>query len=358
MGKRRYSYDFFKIATRILTHFFLFLEINFIPLSKKAVCLWISEVCSSIEFNGKSQIARWFYEYITYGTIGKTDDFAPASSIESLPSWSREILNKCLALKRREGMEYTTLCLYQSSGIRLFSYLDRCGIKCCADITPELLINFHNHDKHKTIEGKNATSAKVRKILQFMAEENLIPYAHSFTIAKSASKTVRVTEILSEEMVKAIYEYRTNADEPIELRNAAMIMLGLRMGLRACDVVNFKLNDIDWKNQKIALIQKKTGVAITLPMPTEVANSIYKYITQARPHPLEGSEGFVFIKTFAPYVSVSTNTAIRALEMALDSKGLSLKKGQGFHILRNPKFRIDFVEPKQQHFIKTRFHLR
>lgn len=68
-------------------------------------------------------------------------------------------------------------------------------------------------------------------------------------------------------------------NEPVELRDAAIVLLGVRMGLRACDILALRFPDIDWKNRQISIVMKKTKTQITLPMPVEVGNAIYSYIT-------------------------------------------------------------------------------
>ena len=334
MDKRRYSMGFTCTRRWIFTHFFLFLEINRLAFTLKSAKLWLSKIASLTLFQGKAQFIRWFYEFFAYGTIGEQDDFADATPMEQLPEWSRSILESCLSVKKREGLEPSTLCLYQSSGVRLFSFLKDSGVTCCSEITPEVLIDFHKQDEHRTIEGKNATSAKIRKILAFMAEEGLIPYSHILAITGAYAPVVKIPEILTDEMIQAVYGYRRGISRPIEYRHAAMIMLGLLMGFRSCDVVNLKFKDIDWKEQKISLTQKKTGVPIALPMPTEVANSLYLYITNGRPDPAAKAEGLVFLKNNAPYDGVSRKAAGSALKTALKAQGLCLKKMQGFHILR------------------------
>lgn len=42
-------------------------------------------------------------------------------------------------------------------------------------------------------------------------------------------------------------------------RDAAIILLALSTGLRACDVVALRLGDVDWRGHTIGLVQQKTG---------------------------------------------------------------------------------------------------
>ena len=86
---------------------------------------------------------------------------------------------------------------------------------------------------------------------------------------------------------QALYdEYRISASTPMELRDIAIVLLGLRMGMRSVDICKLMISDISWKDQTISFVQQKTGVFVALPMPTDVGNSLYRYIIEGRPWPI------------------------------------------------------------------------
>jgi len=45
-------------------------------------------------------------------------------------------------------------------------------------------------------------------------------------------------------------------------RNYSMMLLAANTGLRAIDIANLKLTDIDWRNCEIKIIQSKTGTPL------------------------------------------------------------------------------------------------
>ena len=49
-------------------------------------------------------------------------------------------------------------------------------------------------------------------------------------------------------------------------RDAAITLLALTTGLRACDIIALRLADIDWRGQMISIVQQKTGNPLTLPL--------------------------------------------------------------------------------------------
>lgn len=76
------------------------------------------------------------------------------------------------------------------------------------------------------------------------------------------------------------------------LRDRAIMITAVYTGLRRSDIANIKLDDIDWDNDKIRIIQGKTGNPLVLPLRPIVGNAIYDYITNERP---QSSEPYVFL---------------------------------------------------------------
>ena len=113
-------------------------------------------------------------------------------------------------------------------------------------------------------------------------------------------------------------------------------MLGLRMGIRGVDILHLQINDFNWKSKTVSFVQQKTRKAITLPVPTDVANSVCKYILQGRPESADAGKGYIFISHQAPYIPFSdgTVTCKSALKRILSACGVELKHGQGFHMTR------------------------
>ena len=68
----------------------------------------------------------------------------------------------------------------------------------------------------------------------------------------------------------------------ISLRDKAIMSLLFYTGLRGVDISKMNLSDIDWRADRISLVQSKTGVPIVLPLRATVGNAIYDYIKNER----------------------------------------------------------------------------
>ena len=117
-------------------------------------------------------------------------------------------------------------------------------------------------------------------------------------------------------------------DDATPLRDKAMLQLGLRMGIRACDVVGLTADGIGWHDATVRLVQAKTGYEVSLPMPADVGNALYRYIVEERP---DSGERTVFLRSKAPYVPIGAGAARQSLARALPDRRVP---GSGFHSLR------------------------
>jgi integrase len=76
-----------------------------------------------------------------------------------------------------------------------------------------------------------------------------------------------------------------------------MLSLIASYGLRACDIVALKLQNIRWRAASIRLCQSKTAVPLELPLTPEVGSALYRYLKKV---PRYGSYREVFLRMKAP----------------------------------------------------------
>lgn len=228
-------------------------------------------------------------------------------------------------------MTKSTLNMCRAAGCNFFQYLDQAGIAGSDAITPKVVMAFHNQDAHSTPGSKNAYSIKLRQFLRYMADIDLVSPTLPFAVSTSCAPCRNIVDVLNDEMVERIYEYRKTASTPLELRDTAIVILGLRMGLRGADILKLQINDFDWKAKTVSFVQQKTRTAITLPVPTDVGNPVCQYILKGCPQSTEAGKGYIFIYHQAPYVPLKVTTACRAaLKRILPVYGFKFPPGQGF----------------------------
>lgn len=323
--------------------YFMFLEINHMAHSAESVKSWTAvlpdypnQKQNSCSLKARRIHTIELFDIFLDGDMESNRVSRHSTASDTLPEWSRHILKGFLESRQLDGMAKSTLTMCRSAGCSFFLYLKEMGIRSPGEITPEAIKAFHNQDGHSTPESKNAYSIKLRQLLDYMAEQELISPTLAYAVSTASAPRRCIVDVLSEDAVTKIYEYREKAASPLELRDTAMVMLGLRMGIRSIDILHLQISDFNWKSRTVSFVQQKTRKAITLPVPTDVANSVCKYILQGRPKSADAGNGYIFIRHQAPYVPFSdgTVTCKSALKRILSAYGIELKPGQGFHMTR------------------------
>ena len=93
----------------------------------------------------------------------------------------------------------------------------------------------------------------------------------------------------------------------VSARDAAITLLALTTGLRACDIVELRMGDIDWRGQTIGIVQQKTGNPLTLPLPTLVMGKLADYVLDERPG---SGDDHVFLRSVAPHTRLADHASV------------------------------------------------
>ena len=329
---RKYSTNIGKLDSQVTRDFRVFMDANLFVYSNDLALEWLEfqrVKWSRAKYLAFRRTLLSINEILCTGTLS-TDRFSTHEPKYSLPEWGYDLLSRYLREREREGCAGSTLDMIHSSCSRFIVFLDNHGITGEKGITPEVIKDFQAQDNHRTAEGKNAYAIKIRGFLRFLAGKGLVPETLELAVSTEMAPRTSIVTTLSDNQIDAIYTFRQNVDRPIELRNAAIIMLGLRMGLRASDISNLKLTDISWKESSISFIQQKTGVHIKLPLPVDAGNSLYRYIYEGRP---QSNSSHVFVHHRAPYCRLGRRTFGMLLKAAVTTQYES-ETVHGFHVTR------------------------
>ncbi len=114
-------------------------------------------------------------------------------------------------------------------------------------------------------------------------------------------------------------------------RDYAMFSLIATYGLRACDIVALRLDDIKWRQERIEVCQTKTGNPLALPLTDEVGSAIYDYLKGV---PRSGNYKEVFLRIRAPRGFLKSTAVIEAFQCWSRRSGLDIPY-KGTHCLRH-----------------------
>lgn len=328
----RYATTTLNVARHSLTALYLFLDIHDLGYCPDICWIWFSEIKTTIGNSWRSwrRVLKCFEEYAITGSISPSKKYSYGlSSLELLPKWCEIEIIAFLKQKSREFRRPETVRISQYPCIRFCRYLIQCNILKFSDITFNIINEFNCSDWHATFRGRASYAMIIRQFLEYLEEKNLIKNKQlHLSLSPGTAPIEKTIDVLKDNQVNQIADYEISHHQPIELRNIAVVLIGLKMGFRASDVVNLKLCDIDWKNKQIVIIQQKTQVQLRLPMPVEVGNAIFLYLKDGRP---KSDDKHIFLRHKAPYGKLTTKNCTLALYSILPERKAT---PGGFHVTR------------------------
>lgn len=258
-------------------------------------------------------------------TLGHGDPCLPRrGELDGIPDWASRDVAGYLATLRREGLAEGTVIGVRDACVRLTGSMAREGASDWGFLDASRLRRWCLEDPHLTTHGRRNYVLKVRGLIAYLGELGVVDSGLYLAAEAPIARSTGIVDILTEEDVRVIEEARLSAETPLELRDAAMVALGLTMGLRSCDVARLRGTDIDWARSKVSVIQAKTLQQVDLPLTVAAGNALVAYLRSGRP---ATDVPEVFVTARSPHRAVGRLTCRDALYRTLG-------KGHPFHSLR------------------------
>lgn len=200
-----------------------------------------------------------------------------------------------------------------------------------AEHTDKYLLQY----KDKAIKTRGRTVSDLKDLFGFLydsgiTENDLRDYLPKLRIPRSTG----IPHTWTKEELTALLG-AVDREDPAGKRNYAIFLLTIYTGLRAGDIRNLRLSDIDWDTKTIRLVMSKTEQPIVLPLSDAVGWSIIDYLRNGRP---ATKSDHVFVRHKAPYTSIRGTAALdSAIHRSLVKAGITIKSGEhhGMHSLRS-----------------------
>ena len=190
-------------------------------------------------------------------------------------------------------------------------------------------IQRHAHD-HGPLQARHLVR-ETRSFLRYLYYKGLVDADLSLAVPKVARW--RLSTLPKHLPAADVRQVLRHCDRKTALgrRDYAILLLLSRLGLRAGEVVKFRLEDIDWENARITICGKG-GQWSQLPLPSDVAKAIAHYLRDDRPR---CASRRLFIRDYAPIDGFQNANAIASVvKRALKRAGV-ISARKGAHLLRH-----------------------
>ena len=188
-------------------------------------------------------------------------------------------------------------------------------------------------------KSRNLSRASIAGLIATL--RNFVDYAAQQGWCKQGLKdTILTTRTYKQEtppayvtwdVVKQVIDTQ-DQETAVGIRNRAALLLMATYGLREYEVLNLKIRDIDWRNEKLHIKRAKSGREQYLPLVREVGDAIIKYLKEGRYN--QTLDDHLFITTRAPYNKLNNSGLYWCVSAALKKVGATPLK-YGPHTLRH-----------------------
>ena len=244
---------------------------------------------------------------------------------------SRGLMNlhtEFIAHLQFEGKSKNTIVSARNIVRQFLLFLEDNGCCTLTAATAEMVPQFFQH----LLAAYSSTSMRtvashIRSFLRFAGTEDLLR-----AVPARCPRKRSIIPILTDSESDALRKILKSKATPS--RDKAIILLAWQTGLRACDILKLRLQDVDWINDTISITQSKTGKAFKIPLTAAIGNALSTYLLNERPHV---NERRVFLRSQAPHKPLSDHAACYGLiRRAFTHAGIRLgNERRGTHLMRH-----------------------
>ncbi len=213
-------------------------------------------------------------------------------------------------------------------------YLESLGFSSLADVSVDAVKDFILQTASDVKAASLHNILLYLKYFHMFLKENKIPAPDCVELfSYKVYREMPIQSYVTDEELNCIFNV-IDRDTDAGKRDYAIIQLSATTGLRASDIINIKLSDIDWRKGEIRVKQKKTNHEVIIPLVNEAAEAVQDYILNARPAS-ENAE--LFLRVNPPCYAIMDAAAIGDMFKRYERKaGIERQAldGKGFHGLR------------------------
>ncbi len=248
-----------------------------------------------------------------------------------LPSFSKLLHHFCEHSVRTGALMKSTVMNAKSS-VRMFLFaLEASGFKSFDGVTLTVVSEIITQTAKRYTSGLPSAIFIIKKFLRHLHENGFTTEDFSHAIPETVAHRSTFREGFTAEEISLLLG-APDMDTPMGKRNYAMMLLAAQTGLRACDVVNIRRENIDWRAKELHIVQRKTGQPLSLPLTAEAGNAIAEYILRGRP---ESGSPYIFLCCVGVKRPISNRCASSIVTRYMKRVGIySASSRRGFHSFR------------------------
>lgn len=232
-------------------------------------------------------------------------------------------------LRRHRGIGERTIARYGRMVMRLLPALGEDPLAYDASLIRQVILA--EAQASSPAHAKTMTTA-LRSYLKFLAARGACrPWLQQAVPAIPQWRLSALPRYLPAAEVEQLIA-SCDLTQPLGIRDRAILLLLARLGLRAGDILDMRLDDIAWAEGSLR-VRGKGRQEICLPLPQDAGQALLDYLERARP-PVDDNR--IFLRSTAPYRPFEDSSTVSSVvRRALDRAGITNPPSYGTNLLRH-----------------------
>lgn len=196
------------------------------------------------------------------------------------------------------GLARSSLVARRELATKFCHYLDTHEVSSVTDVEAHHLVDFIATRSYLRPSTLGNEASMLKTFLRYLCMVGLVPAELVRHVPRiRVRRHTRIPSVWTDEQVTALLG-AVDRTSPKGKRDYAILLLAVRLGMRASDIRTLRLEELRWDDERIEYRQTKTGTPHTLPLTEELGEALIDYIRHGRP-PTSHRE--VFLTAAAPF---------------------------------------------------------
>ena len=237
----------------------------------------------------------------------------PRPWVSDVEVWGRVVADYARRLGDEGVLGDPSIALHCADAGRLLSSLPSADPR---RTLTELTVPMLDHYLRDRTAGMQRSTARghcvrLRRFLTFLHSAGLVPQDLSGSVlAPTRYRGEGIPSALAPEHVEALLAAARQERSSTGRRDYAMLMLLATYGMRAKEVRHLRLDDLDWRGERLQIRHAKTGHLTWVPLLADVGHALLTYLRHARP---ACADREVFIRATPPRGPIATSSALNSM---------------------------------------------
>lgn len=235
-------------------------------------------------------------------------------------------------LREERGLRESSI-LHYGHYLRLFeAYLREIDLKNLYALSPPILSAFVLKSSQSLSRSSMVGLCSVLRVfLRYLHRQQLI--SRNLSVTVESPQKYRLSDIprsISWDEVRKMLE-SVDRRTPLGKRDYAILLLLVTYGLRAHEIAQLTLDDINWKEERLNVSDRKAGHSTTYPLSSLVGEAILDYLRHGRP---KTEDRHLFFRVLAPLKPLTHVAVSNRASYYLRKAGIQVAR-PGSHTLRH-----------------------